>query len=70
MRRRLHSRAAVRPTAAPATRPRATATPGDARERPTAPCRELPCLTQLLAVWVMAPPAFVADAPVEQHHLK
>ncbi|MFJ4473598.1 hypothetical protein [Streptomyces sp. SID1034] len=50
--------------------PRATAPPGDARERPTAPCRELPCLTQLLAVWVMAAPAFIADVLVEQHHLK
>ncbi|WP_167160292.1 hypothetical protein [Streptomyces sp. MBT27] len=60
MRRPLHPRAAVRPTA----------TPADARERRTAPWRELPWLTPLLAVGIVAALAFIAGVLVEQHHLK
>ncbi|WP_438295390.1 hypothetical protein [Streptomyces sp. HUAS TT7] len=44
--------------------------PGEVKERPAVPWRELPWLTLLLAVGIVAALAFIAGVLVEQHHLQ
>ncbi|MGW1864493.1 hypothetical protein ACWCPS_02885 [Streptomyces mauvecolor] len=58
--------------AAPATGSavQAAPAPGGAKERPAVPWRELPWLTLLLAVGIVAALAFIAGVLVEQHHLQ
>ncbi|WP_406509977.1 hypothetical protein [Streptomyces sp. NBC_00212] len=43
---------------------------GEVKERRTAPWRELPWLTLLLAVGIVAALAFIAGVLVENHHLQ
>ncbi|MFD9821816.1 hypothetical protein [Streptomyces violascens] len=59
-------------TAAPATGTAAqpTRAPGEVKERPAVPWRELPWLTLLLAAGIVAALAFIAGVLVEQHHLQ
>ncbi|MFI6054896.1 hypothetical protein ACIBCO_33020 [Streptomyces violascens] len=42
----------------------------EVKERPAVPWRELPWLTLLLAVGIVAALAFIAGVLVEQHHLQ
>ncbi|MEU3503266.1 hypothetical protein ABZ726_21760 [Streptomyces hundungensis] len=49
---------------------RPTQPSGDPAERRTVPWRQLPWLTLLLAVGIVAALAFIAGVLVEQHHLQ
>ena len=59
--------AAASPVAAGTAQPAQAS--GEVKERRTAPWRELPWLTLLLAVGIVAALAFIAGVLVENHHL-
>ncbi|GGT88259.1 hypothetical protein [Streptomyces violascens] len=59
---------AAAPSTGTAVQP--TQAPDEVKERPAVPWRELPWLTLLLAVGIVAALAFIAGVLVEQHHLQ